>query len=100
MTIVLIAVLLYLAASALLVRALGRDETTGSPIWLWPALPAMLLHGGYHVMVAMRTNGGPDMHFFAALSLVGLGMAWLTSLVGARGRMSALGVVVFPLAAV
>ncbi|KAG1477887.1 hypothetical protein G6F54_014037 [Rhizopus delemar] len=27
-------------------------------------------------------------------------MAWLTSLVGARGRMSALGVVVFPLAAV
>jgi len=99
MTIVLIAVLLYLAASALLVRALGRDETTGSPIWLWPALPAMLLHGGYHVMVAMRTNGGPDMHFFAALSLVGLGMAWLTSLVGARGRMSALGVVVFPLAA-
>ncbi|MFS2045649.1 inner membrane protein YpjD, partial [Stenotrophomonas geniculata] len=100
MTIVLIAVLLYLAASALLVRALGRDETSGSPIWLWPALPAMLLHGGYHVMVAMRTNGGPDMHFFAALSLVGLGMAWLTSLVGARGRMSALGVVVFPLAAV
>ena len=81
MTIVLIAVLLYLAASALLVRALGRDESTGSPTWLWPALPAMLLHGGYHVMVAMRTNGGPDMHFFAALSLVGLGMAWLTSLV-------------------
>ena len=35
----------------------------------------MLLHGGYHVMVAMRTTGGPDMHFFAALSLVGLGMA-------------------------
>lgn len=100
MTIVLIAALLYLAATALLVRALGRDESTGSPTWLWPALPAMLLDGGYHVMVAMRTNGGPDMHFFAALSLVGLGMAWLTSLVGARGRMSALGVVVFPLAAV
>ncbi|WP_313435458.1 cytochrome c biogenesis protein CcsA [Stenotrophomonas sp.] len=99
MTIVLIAVLLYLAASALLVRALGRDDASGSPTWLWPALPAMLLHGGYHVLVAMRTTGGPDMHFFAALSLVGLGMAWLTSLVGARGRMSALGVVVFPLAA-
>ena len=100
MTIVLIAVLLYLAASALLVRALGRDGTPGAPTWLWPALPAMLLHGSYHVLVAMRTNGGPDMHFFAALSLVGLGMAWLTSLVGARGRMSALGVVVFPLAGV
>ena len=99
MTIVLIAVLLYLAASALLVRALGRNDGVTSPAWLWPALPAMLLHGGYHVLVAMRTTGGPDMHFFAALSLVGLGMAWLTSLVGARGRMSTLGVVVFPLAA-
>jgi ABC-type uncharacterized transport system permease subunit len=39
------------------------------------------------------------MHFFAALSLVGLGMAALTTLVGALGRMAALGVVVFPLAA-
>src|SRR3546814_3515137 len=39
------------------------------------------------------------MHFFSALSLVGLGMAALTALFGASGRMAALGVVVFPLAA-
>lgn len=99
MTIVLIATLLYLTATALLVRAVARDDAATSPTWLWPALPAMLLHGGYHALVAIRTSGGPDMHFFAALSLVGLGMAWLTSLVGARGRMAALGVVVFPVAA-
>jgi len=99
MTIVLIAALLYLAAGALLVHALGREDTARSAHWLWPAVPAMVLHGSYHVLVALRTSGGPDMHFFAALSLVSLGMAWLTSLVGARGRMAALGVVVFPLAA-
>ena len=39
------------------------------------------------------------MHFYAAMSLVGLGMAALTTVVGASGRMAALGVVVFPLAA-
>gem|GEM_PF-5689580 len=65
MLIVLIAALLYLAASALLVRALGRDESTGSPAWLWPALPAMLLHGGYPVMVAVRTKGGPAHAFLS-----------------------------------
>ena len=39
------------------------------------------------------------MHFFAALSLVGLGMAALTTALGARGACAALGIVVFPLAA-
>ncbi len=100
MTIVLIAALLYLTATALLVRAVGGDAPRPGRGWLWAALPAMALHAGYHVQVAVQNSGGPDMHFFAALSLVGLGMAGLTSLVGARGRMAALGVVVFPLAAV
>jgi len=77
MTIVLIATLLYLAATALLVRAVVRDDANRLPIWLWPAVPAMVLHGSYHALVALHTSGGPDMHFFAALSLVGLGMAWL-----------------------
>src|SRR5690606_1909532 len=40
------------------------------------------------------------MHFFSALSLVSLGMAILTVLVGLNGRMAALGVIVFPLATV
>lgn len=99
MTLVLIAILFYLSATAMLVRTVGRDTPSPGHGWLWAALPAVLLHAGYHVQVAVRNAGGPDMHFFAALSLVGLGMAGLTSLVGARGRMAALGVVVFPLAA-
>lgn len=99
MTIVLISLALYLIATALLVRGVAREPAVPGTGWLVAALPALALHAGYHVGVAMRTAGGPDMHFFAALSLVGLGMAALTTLVGARGRMAALGVVVFPLAA-
>jgi len=99
MTIVLIATLSYLLATGLLVRAMATQEGPQARTWLWPALLAMLLHGGYHVSVALATAGGPDMHFFAALSLVSLGMAALTTMVGARGRMAALGVVAFPIAA-
>lgn len=99
MTIVAIATVLYLLATGLLVRAVGSDAPRPGHGWLWAALPAGLLHALYHVQVALQNAGGPDMHFFAALSLVGLGMAALTAVVGARGRMAALGVVVFPLAA-
>ncbi len=100
MTIVLIAVALYLLATGLLVGTVARDGSETHRGWLWPAIIAVLLHATYHVLVALRTAGGPDMHFFAALSLVGLGMAALTTLVGSRGRMAALGVVVLPLAAI
>ncbi len=100
MTIVLIAGLAYLFATALLVREAARESLDTARGWLWPAAGAVFLHGGYHLLVALRTAGGPDMHFFAALSLVALGMAALTTLFGARGRMSALGVFAFPLAAV
>ncbi len=99
MTIVLIAIALYLLATVLLTRAVMRDGNQTQRGWLLPALAAVALHAGYHVLVALRTAGGPDMHFFAALSLVGLGMAGLTAVVGARDKMAALGVVVFPLAA-
>ncbi|MDG2524991.1 cytochrome c biogenesis protein CcsA [Stenotrophomonas sp. HITSZ_GD] len=95
---VFIAALLYLAAAGLLVGSVAREGRTPQA-WRVPAVLAVVLHAGYHVLVATRTAGGPDMHFFAALSLVGLGMAALTTLVGTRGRMAALGVVVFPLAA-
>ena len=97
MTIVLIAIALYLAAATLLVVAVRRDA---GPVrhWLLPALGAVMLHASSHVM-AWRHTGSTDMHFFAALSLVGLGMAAFTTLVGALGRMAALGVMVFPLAA-
>lgn len=98
MTIVLIAIALYLLAAVALVTGAMRGRHPPGHGWLLPALPAVALHIGYHVM-AWRTAGGADLHFFAALSLVGLGMALLALLVGARGRMATLGVVVYPIAA-
>src|SRR5262245_30153111 len=98
MTIVLIAIVLYLLAAALLVFDVSRGNGQRTRFWLLPAMAAVALHGTAHLL-AWRTAGGADLHFFAALSLVGLGMGVLTTLVGATGRMAALGVVVFPLAA-
>lgn len=97
MGIIVIAAAAYLLATALLVRVVSRGDEA-SQLWLWPALVGVAAHAGYHVL-AWREAGGADMHFFAALSLVGLGMAALTTLFAAGGRMRALGVVVFPLAA-
>src|SRR5690606_38176226 len=97
MTMVLIALAAYLVATVLLVVDLRRESREG---WTWLAVAAVavLLHAGVHIL-AWRSSGGADMHFFAALSLVGLGMAALTSMVGAGGRMAALGVVGYPVAA-
>ena len=97
MTIVLIATVLYLFAAGLLVADLRRDRLRGRT-WLLPAVFAVVVHAAAHLL-AWRGTGGTDLHFFAALSLVGLGMAAMTTVVGASGRMRALGVVVFPLAA-
>ena len=92
---VLVSVALYLLATGLLV---GGIRGTVGRAWLPVVIAAMLLHALEHVL-AWRRIGGADMHFFAALSLVTLGMAALTTAVGARGRMASLGMVVFPLAA-
>lgn len=97
MTFVLIAAALYLVAALLLMRRVARGQEPGSAPWAVPASVAILAHAGYHV-IAWREVGA-DMHFFSAVSLVALGMAILTVLVGLRGRMAALGVIVFPLAA-
>ena len=97
MTIVLIAVVLYLIAAGLLVGQL-RSDRGRSLRWLFPALGAVVLHLAAHA-VAWREAGGPDLHFFSALSLVGAGMAVMTAGYGAAGRMAALGVVVYPIAA-
>ncbi|MEO6264162.1 MAG: cytochrome c biogenesis protein CcsA [Luteimonas sp.] len=97
MTFALLAAVLYLAAAAVLVLALAR--AAGNPRgWIALAALALLFHAGFHV-AAWRAADGLDLHFFAALSLVGLGMAALTTAFGATGRMAALGSVVFPLAA-
>jgi ABC-type uncharacterized transport system permease subunit len=94
---VLIATMLYLLATGLLVVELRRDNRSAR-LWLLPAAIAVALHVVVHAL-AWRQSGGMDMHFFAAQSLVGLGMAALTTLFGAGGRMAALGVVVYPVAA-
>src|SRR5690606_35789213 len=85
MTIVLIAIACYLLAALLLVRSVMHGDRRISRAWLLPALPAVALHAGFHLL-AWRSAGGADLHFFSALSLVGLGMALLTLLVGARAR--------------
>ena len=97
MTIVLIAALSYLAATVLLARA--GAQAPSRRLWLVPGALAIALHAGFHIHAAVTTPGGPDLHFFAALSLVTLGMAALTSTVAVRGRLSALVLVAYPLAA-
>lgn len=99
MTIVLIASALYLLSTVLLAYRLAQRGPIVSPVfWLSPAIAAAL-HGTAHLLV-WHAAGGANLHFFSALSLVGLGMATLTLLVGARGRMAALGMIVFPISAI
>lgn len=97
MSLVLIAVAFYLLATLLLVRDLARGAQDPRS-WTLPTAIGLACHAGFHVL-AWREADGLDLHFFAALSLVGIGMAALTTAFGAAGRMAALGVVVFPLAA-
>lgn len=98
MLIVLLAIAFYLVSAGWLVLAGRNAHGAGHRGWLLAAVPAILLHAATH-WLTWRQQGITDLHFFAAMSLVGLGMAGLTTLVGAGGRMRALGVVVFPLAA-
>ena len=97
MTIVLIAIVSYLLATALLLRR-GTDSA-GRGHWLGLGVAGVVLHACYHGLVIWQTPGGADMHFFAALSLVGLGMAGLTSAAAVRGQLAALALIVYPVAA-
>lgn len=97
LVVVLLAAALYLAATGGLVRSLRADPERGH-VALWLAVPAIVLHVGAHALGWARLHG-PDLHFFAALSLVALGMAALSTLAAATRRMAALGVLVYPLAA-
>lgn len=92
-------VLSYLAATVWLGLGVQRPEPAPARGWLLPAGLAVALHATLH-WLSWRQTGSTDLHFFAALSLVSLGMAALTTLAGMGGWMRALGVVVFPLAAV
>lgn len=98
MTTVLIAAALYLGAAGWLMRIATAGARPVTNTWSLPVAAAIICHASVHAL-AWRTVGGADLHFFAALSLVGLGMATLTLGVGLRGRMAALGVIVYPVAA-
>ena len=99
MILVLAAVVLYLASAGWLARlfSAGAAGTPGTA--LLPALAAVAVHGALHVQ-GMLAAGAIELHFFAALSLVGLGVAALVAVLSLARPVGALGVVVFPLAAV
>ncbi len=98
MLVALSAIALYLGAALVLGASLRQPERADNRSWLPLAVLAMVFHGELHA-AAWRIANGPDMHFFAALSLAALGMAVLTTLMGMLRRMAALGVIVFPVAA-
>lgn len=99
MLIASVAALCYILAALGLARRLrARESANGSS---WPLLLAgtgALLQLGLHSW-AGHVGGGPDLYFYAALSLVSLGMAALTIAAARLERLDALGVLVFPVAA-
>ena len=93
------AALAYAFAAVALARRLRASESAHGSVW--PLLlggAGALAHLGLHVWIG-RAQGGPDLYFVAALSLVSLGMAALTVAAAKLERLDALGVVVFPIAA-
>ena len=99
MILVLAAVVLYLACAGGLARRFANGEAGPAGVALLPALAATALHAVAHVQGTLAA-GAVELHFFAALSLVGLGVAALVAVLSLARPVGALGVVVFPLAAV
>ena len=91
-----IAAALYLIAAGLLARPLLHRQALPTAVTFGLATIAVLLHVG--LLVGIH-RGGVDLHFFAALSLVGACIAALCLLVNLARPVATLGVIVFPLAA-
>ncbi|MEP6511997.1 MAG: cytochrome c biogenesis protein CcsA [Dokdonella sp.] len=92
----LLAIVLYLVAAGVLVRPLLDAGAPLSRLARSTAAVAVLAHVG--VLFGMH-RGALDLHFFAALSLVACMIAVLTLIVNLSRPVAALGVIVFPLAA-
>lgn len=92
----LLAVVAYLAAAICLVLPLMNRSAPPRPVALGLAAIAVALH--FMIVLGLH-QGGVNLHFFAALSLVGLVVAGVTLLVNLFRPVAGLGVVVFPLAA-
>jgi ABC-type uncharacterized transport system permease subunit len=92
-----VAAALYLAAALVLALPLLHRHPLPRAAGLFVAAVAVCTHAG--VLVA-KHGGGVDLHFFAALSLVGGCIAALCLLVNLVRPIATLGVIAFPLAAV
>lgn len=90
------AIVAYLVAAVAVVLPGKLGDARSRQIALIVAAIASLSHA---VLLLGLHRGGIDLHFFAALSLVGFGIAALTLLVNLFRPIAGLGVVVFPLAA-
>lgn len=91
-----LALLAYGLAAAALVLRLAREQ--GPALDRPLGVLAVLLH---FLVVALSAEqaGGVDLRFFSALSLVGMGVAAVYRIAGLARPIEALGVVVYPIAA-
>ncbi len=90
----------YLASALLLADSVRHEGAR--PLGARAALLCAALGVGAHLVfhgLGFRALGGPDMHFFAALSLVGLGMAGLVTVLSTWRPLATAGVLVYPIAA-
>lgn len=92
----LLAAALYLGASLILALPLLHRRPLPRATGLIVAMAATSLHA---IVLVGKHGGGVDLHFFAALSLVGACIAALSLLVNFTRPVASLGVLVFPLAA-
>lgn len=95
-TLAILSVALYLAAAGALARPLLSEGAAPKRIALAAGALAVILH--FAVLFGIH-RGALDLHFFAALSLVAAVIAALTLMVNVARPVAALGVIVFPLAA-
>lgn len=94
-----LAALAYAFAALGLARRLSAEGAgPGHGLALGVGALGAALHLGLHAW-ASAGQGLPELHFFAALSLVSLGMAALSVAAARLERLEALGVLVFPVAA-
>ncbi|MGA8279024.1 MAG: cytochrome c biogenesis protein CcsA [Rhodanobacteraceae bacterium] len=92
----LLALLGYLVAAVVLVLPLSGRSRPRPAAAVAAATFAVLVHAA---LIFGIHRGGLDLHFFAALSVVGMCVAGVTLLVNAFRPVAGLGVIVFPLAA-
>jgi ABC-type uncharacterized transport system permease subunit len=92
----LLAAALYFIAAGVLARPMLRGLSPQRRFGLWIATLAVVIHGA--ILISTH-RGGVDLHFFAALSLVGACTAAMCLLVNLARPVATLGVIVFPLAA-